>query len=409
MSKLLEVQGVIIYHIKEKKEGFFVKIGTPRKPSCCLYCSGKTIHNHGTLKERTIRHGLTVLHKPIWLLWKTRRYQCASCKKTWGLPPPKTLVTGKKRFTEHCLKQALHFLKESSFGNAKRQSGLSYATLRRALHEIMQTKPLMMFPQKHEGDVTLGIDAHARAKRTLALTVTLLKPERKLLALLPHATTHELVHWAERELSLSERLRVTEISVDMTQSLKKQLMHLFPNAHFVIDHFHVVAYLNTLIAREFRFQKEHLPPKKKRHLPFRGTGFGVSRLLYQGGTYWTERQKEQIRTVCTMMPEIATLWYLKEEVRAIYKESLSRKEAQERWQYVLKNLPKKEQRTLSSFLEEILNYHTNKTTNAYTEGIHTKCKLIKRLSFGLKNPQVYVEKLSLAFLEPSQLTISHRG
>ncbi|MBC7361737.1 MAG: transposase [Candidatus Aminicenantes bacterium] len=35
----------------------------------------------------------------------------------------------------------------------------------------------------------------------------------------------------------------------------------------------------------------------------------------------------------------------------------------------------------------------HKTTNAYTEGAHTKMKLIKRLSYGYRNVEVYIKKV----------------
>lgn len=53
--------------------------------------------------------------------------------------------------------------------------------------------------------------------------------------------------------------------------------------------------------------------------------------------------------------------------------------------------------TLKRWREPILNYFDNKTTNAYTEGCNTKVKMLKRISFGLRNVEVYVGKMMLAF------------
>ena len=97
----------------------------------------------------------------------------------------------------------------------------------------------------------------------------------------------------------------------------------------------------------------------------------------------------------------------KEEVRAIYKESLSKQEAGERWQFVLTLLPDLAKNTLTEKLEEILNYFDNRTPTGFVEGVHTKIKLLKRLSYGLRNPQVYVEKLELGFVEHKKLISNH--
>ncbi|MEM3715307.1 MAG: transposase, partial [Nitrososphaeria archaeon] len=55
-------------------------------------------------------------------------------------------------------------------------------------------------------------------------------------------------------------------------------------------------------------------------------------------------------------------------------------------------------RMLRRWHEYILNYFNHKTTNAYTEGVHTKMKLIKRMSYGYKNVEVYIKKVLLSFI-----------
>jgi len=168
-------------------------------------------------------------------------------------------------------------------------------------------------------------------------------------------------------------MRVIEVSMDMTKSLKKQIKLLFPRAKFVIDHFHVIAYLNNIIRDEYQFtiRYGYLSKEDKAKLQIRTKGMGIVRLLYQRGRHWTERDREKIKTVFKVMPRVA-------------------------------------KRTLKSNLEDILNYFDKKTTNAFTEGCHTKVKLLKRISFGLKNHQVYVEKLELGFVQPNLLTTNHR-
>ena len=52
---------------------------------------------------------------------------------------------------------------------------------------------------------------------------------------------------------------------------------------------------------------------------------------------------------------------------------------------------------LSNWQNEILNFFETHITNAYTEGVNTKLKLIKRTGFGFKNKEVYIKKALLAF------------
>jgi transposase len=55
-------------------------------------------------------------------------------------------------------------------------------------------------------------------------------------------------------------------------------------------------------------------------------------------------------------------------------------------------------RTLKRWSGYILNYFDHRTKNAYTEGIHTKIKMVKRVSFGFRNVEIYVRKVLLCLL-----------
>jgi len=407
MTSILNLQGVIIYKIEEDKENFNIKIGQPRKPAKCIYCNSNNFIKNGKASTRKIRHGISLSGKAIFLFWLSKRFKCKDCNRTWTSRPPDHLTEGRKRYTKHCQDQALRILQTNSFGETKKQSGLSYTALRDTLHKFMKTKPLISIPEIEP--LSIGIDEHSRAKKKLATTIALICPERKLLGLIAQATSNDLVKWTKDNLNYGQRMRVTEVSMDMTKSLKRQIKLLFPRAKFVIDHFHVIAYLNNIIRDEYQFtiRYGYLSKEDKAKLPIRTKGMGIVRLLYQGGKHWTERDREKIKTVFKVMPRVAELWSAKEEVRAIYRESLDKDEARERWQSVLSVLTIVAKRTLKSNLEDILNYFDKKTTNAFTEGCHTKVKLLKRISFGLRNHQVYVEKLELGFVQPKLLTTTH--
>ncbi len=50
--------------------------------------------------------------------------------------------------------------------------------------------------------------------------------------------------------------------------------------------------------------------------------------------------------------------------------------------------------TLKPWREPILNYCDNGTTNGFTDGCNTQVKMLKRVSFGLRNVEVYLGKCS---------------
>jgi len=55
-------------------------------------------------------------------------------------------------------------------------------------------------------------------------------------------------------------------------------------------------------------------------------------------------------------------------------------------------------RTLTKHQLYILNYFDHHTTNATTEGLNRKFKLIQRTAYGFRNPEVYARRIMLACL-----------
>ena len=405
MAKLLDLQSLIIYSITEGKNHYDVKCGRLEKPRCCPTCKSKIFGKHGKGKLRKMRHGITVAGKGLFVLWQGHRFKCKDCKRTWTKAPPVWLVDGRQRCTIACKKQALRTLKGTSFKETERQTGLGYGTLRKSLEENITDTTLLDIP--NSGKLTLGIDEHSRAKRSFATTITLIKPERRLLAILPVKSNKTLEEWVLREWTATQRYRVKEVCVDMAKCWYYIVPKLFPRANVVIDHFNVISYLNQIIQDEYRVAKNMASAQTKKNLPYKTKGVGVTRKLFQGGIHWNDRDKENIKTIFIAFPRVAELWYWKEEVRRIYLECADKLEARMRWKIVLEHLDELPKKTLELHLENILNYFDNRSTNAFTEGVHTKFKLIKRCSYGIKNKEIYVKKLILGFLQQKTLIHNH--
>lgn len=405
MSILLNLEGTgaIIYKLATSEKEIKALVGWPRRRGPCPRCGKHHSHLHANVKRRRIRHGRAAGGQQIILEYRGRRYRCGCCGKTWTERPPERVVRPRQRISRICEQQSLRDLRQQSFGQASVTTGLSYGTLRNNLHRFMSSKPLIS--SIPDGEISLGLDGHSRRGRVMSLTVALLAPERRLWAILPTVSRKSFTAWVHAHLNTSVCERITSVSMDMDDDLRRWAEACFPNTRIVIDRFHVVAYLNRLVAERYKLLLRGLSSSEREQLPRHGSG--LIKLLYRSDRAWDDREHELVKGVFKVLPKLAEQWYWKEEVRDIYWECTDRDEARERWQEVLTHLPEVARKTLSSRLENILNFFEQRMTNGFTEGVHTKCKLIKRLSFGLKNPQVYVEKLSLAFVKPKLLLFPH--
>lgn len=399
MKNILGLQNVIIYKIEREKDKFLVKIGQPRKPSECPYCEHGTLHNHGSGRIRHIKHGKTPSGKKVVLEWTSRRFKCPRCNRTFSKSPPESLVSGKKSYSHRYKIRTLNRLKNNSFSQVAKDLSLSYPTIRNMLEEAVTRKTLLTrIPE--QGALSIGMDHHSNANRSLALTITLIQPERRLLGILPDCSTEQFKTWVEKNLAREQRERVTEIAMDMRVGYSKVLKKLFPNAKYVIDKFHVLTYLDRMLIEKHRLARE-VKTRSGEKLPAAISSVsGLMQALKQSPHQWSERTEKKMKISFTLFPELKRLYSLKEEVKNIYR-AKDKVKAGERLERVIEQLPEKQQKTLSKHSEQILNYFDKHTTNAFTEGVHTKFKLLKRISFGIRNPEVYVKKLSLAFVEPS--------
>ena len=123
-------------------------------------------------------------------------------------------------------------------------------------------------------------------------------------------------------------------------------------------------------------------------------------------------QRVSLNEINKAYPELYELWLYKEELRRIYKipnqtlaeisfDSLTKRMKLSKHEIVGQWL-----KTLMRWREEILNYFERFTTNGYTEGVNTKLKTIKRLSYGFRNIDNYIRKAMLSFI-PISLLLSH--
>jgi len=118
----------------------------------------------------------------------------------------------------------------------------------------------------------------------------------------------------------------------------------------------------------------------------------------------SEKQRQWLDHYLRLYPSLREWYWTKEQLRRIYWA-----ESKEKARELLVSLIRCQEasddvamndwgRMLRRWQEYILNYFNHKTTNAYTEGAHTKMKLIKRMSYGYRNVEVYIKKVLLSFI-----------
>ena len=109
-------------------------------------------------------------------------------------------------------------------------------------------------------------------------------------------------------------------------------------------------------------------------------------------------------TLLERYPVLKGFYWAKEKLRELYRQP-SRGEAAKLLENIIFNLKSADDaelirwgNTLKRWGGPILNHFDNHTTNGFTEGCNTKIKMLKRISYGLRNVEVYWRKMLLGFV-----------
>ena len=389
----LEIQGYKVINIKENSnKELIIRVKKRLKKNICPNCGkSRKISVHANGRWRLKKHS-HFQEKQIYLEVKRDRLICLKCRKVFCEELPHIPKYARK--TNNFIKQSLSYLSKNSFNEVAKVNKTNYTSLKNQLYNLVD--PYILLNEKIKwleklDNIYLGFDGQSFRGTEMILTITEVN-RRKPITILPSELKSDLIAFLER-LPLHIRLKVKGISVDMTNKNRYVLERYFPNAKIVIDHYHVVQYGIVYMQKIRRL----IQLTTSNNIP-------IKRLLDKNSFDLTSEEKNKLINYFELYPRVETAYWFKERIRWIYKIKSSKK-AKQKFK-ILKNelLNSNEEYlrelggTLSRWEVKITNYFDCKITNAYTEGLHTKCKLIKRKSYGFRNIDTYVRKLILGVI-----------
>ncbi|MFW6102222.1 MAG: ISL3 family transposase [Chloroflexota bacterium] len=243
---------------------------------------------------------------------------------------------------------------------------------------------------QHQDEIHLGIDEHSFEHQEMVYTVTEVRAKRVLGIL-----KDDRIATLKKFLTKIPGDKVREVCIDMKESLRKLVEALYPEAKVVADHFHVIANSNRRMDEARRIEQD-VHRKRRVQIP--------KKIFLVGGENLSEEMKEKLNGLLEKYPSLKGFYWAKEKIRELYRQE-SKAEAAKVLDNIILNLKCADDgelirwgNTLKHWREPILNYFDRRTTNGFTEGCHTKIKMLKRVSYGLRNVDVYWRKMLLGFI-----------
>lgn len=382
---LLGLEGHRVGKVKENDEGIVVEIEGGIRNNNCPYCGSTRLYRHGLCRSRKVLHSWSQ-GKKVYLKLHRQRWRCRECKCSFN--DGVELLRSYSRITKQAEAEVLWQMKDRSFSQVTRELGVGYSTQRRLLEREIDEEALGIV--QREDEIYLGIDEHSFRHQELVHTVTEIK-KRRVLGIL----RDDRIATLRQFLSKIPKDKVKEVCIDMKEALRKVVETVFPEAEVVVDHFHVIADSNKRMDEARRIEQD-VHQKRKVKIP--------KKIFLIGGEKLGEKERERLDELFNRYPSLKVFYWAKEKIRELYRQE-SREEAVKLLDNIIFNLKSDDDgelirwgNTLKHWRVPILNYFDNRTTNGFTEGCNTKIKMLKRISYGLKNVEVYWRKMLLGFV-----------
>lgn len=410
----LQTLDIKIMDIMESDSSLRLSVKRCSNDFTCPYCGEITSYHYDTNQNYSkIRH-CDFYGKTIFLMIQKRRFKCLGCNKI--ITEQIQSISPYQRTTNDFEKNVLSELSNKSFKSVQNEFKIQYSFLKNKLFKYVKTDPLKINWEHHfknETNIVMGIDEHSSKKKKFALTITNIT-KHELITILPNYSQKSLESFL-RSIPSQYRKKINYVAIDFTNRYSKVIKFWLKNAEIVGDHFHLIAIANNLLWNEKRVLEGIAKDNKVKHF----------KLLLKAKEKLTQEEKEKIEVMLNgkQRQKLKLAYDLKEELRTALRDKDFKNGKQKFLEILKKDVWNRENlnrielmkyskyyrtfiETLKKWKTEIINFIETRITNAFTEGVHTKIKLIKRLSYGIPKTEIYIRRMILAFfpLVPLNLT-----
>lgn len=229
-----------------------------------------------------------------------------------------------------------------------------------------------------------------------------------------------------RGIDVEERMKVEEVTLDLSDSMRRIVSTVFPKAKRVIDRFHIQK-LACEAVQELRVahrwealqqsneEMEECKHSGIPHVPFRFSNGDTcpellirSRyLLFKSADKWTERQKERARILFEEYPDIKIAYGLSHSLRMIFSKNTVKDAARlsmARWYNKVEAAGMKQfniiAATFYEHYDEILNFYNNRSSNAPAESFNAKIKLFRANLHGVTDKRFFLFRIAMLYGYP---------
>ena len=369
-SKFLNLEDVIITNVENVNDQLHIYIELPRDKHVCPACGAVTdrIHDY---RMQVIKD--VPLARDTFLHLRKRRYRCDCGKRFFE---KNTFLPRYYRVTTRLVAEIMFaFKKVISAKEIGCRYNVSAVTAMRYFN-LFNSK-LTALPEVVSLDEFKG---NSGGQKYNSIVVD---PKNKtVLDILPNRFESDLVKYFSQ---FSNKNNVKYFICDMNTHFRQVANICFPQATIVADKYHVIRQVYWAMERVRKNEQNKLSAQFRKY-------FKKSRnLLMKRTEKLTDEEMDRLALMFEIAPKLADAYRIKNEFLAVIrsKSSLEGKQKLVDWLHSVEVMDLAEfhdcTKAYHNWFQEILNSMDVPWTNGYIEGCNNKTKVLKRVSYGMRN------------------------
>ena len=369
-SKLLNLEDVIITNVENIADQLHVHIEIPRRKHVCPCCGAATdrIHDY---RMQVIKD--VPLARDTFLHLRKRRYRCSCGKRFFE----------KNNFLPRYYRVTTRLVAEIIFAFKKVISAKEIGC-RYNVSAVTAMRYFDMFNQKiTKLPEVISLDEFKGNSGGQKYNSIVVDPEeRTVLDILPNRFEGDLVKYFSQ---FSNKKDVKYFVCDMNPHFRQVARICFPKATVVADKYHVIRQAYWGMERVRKNEQNKLSERFRKYFKH------SKHLLMKRPEKLSAEEMDRLSLMFEIAPRLADAYRVKNEFLTVIrsKSSLEGKQKLIDWLYSVEvmDLPEFNDCTKAyrNWFQEILNSMDVPWTNGYIEGCNNKTKVLKRVSYGMRN------------------------
>ena len=375
ITDLLNLQGVKQDKIKYSKNLIELWISCPVKQHTCPCCKHSTSRIHDYYL-RSFNH-IKVSRRATKIYYNQRRYLCTNCGKRFA--ENNSFVEKFYRHSNSVVNSVFDELTDMrNFSQIGKDNNMSAQNVIRLMGKFMP-----IFHNTTHLPEAIGIDefrGNAGGDK-FQVAITDLK-KHKVIDVISARSEEALIHFFK---NITNAAQVKLVTMDLSMFFKNIIQEPFPNAKIVADTFHFTRLMHWALDNVRKNVQKALP--KDMRLYFKHSKSVLHKRI-------SDLNVDQYQQLCRMLDYDENLRWAYSIVQKLF-EIIDEKNPDKK-QLLFKefmtyssncNLPEfnKHLKTFFKWHKYIINSFYTNYSNGITEGLNTKIKTLKRISFGFRN------------------------